>query len=346
MQTRVFDLRREYEQGLSAAAQEIARGGLVIFPTETVYGIGADAQNVQAVRQIFAVKGRPMDNPLIAHVCEMSQVYAAAELSPLAEKLLRAFWPGPFTAVLKSRGLLPAEVLAGLPTVALRMPGDPVARELIRRSGKLIAAPSANLSGKPSGTTAADVAADFDGLVPVILDGGPAAVGLESTVCDLTGEVPVILRPGGITAEMIRQECGKVEIAHAVLHGLSKGEAAASPGMKYKHYAPSAKVYVVKAKEESALAKGVRALYDKKGQEGKKVEIFCLDAHAPAYGERNICRLGRNLEELAQNLFAALRRADSRGVEVILFEDVGEAGMGLAVSNRIIRAAGFDILEV
>jgi len=337
MQTRVFDLRREYEQGLSAAAQEIARGGLVIFPTETVYGIGADAQNVQAVRQIFAVKGRPMDNPLIAHVCEMSQVYAAAELSPLAEKLLRAFWPGPFTAVLKSRGLLPAEVSAGLPTVALRMPGDPVARELIRKSGKLIAAPSANLSGKPSGTTAADVAADFDGL---------AAVGLESTVCDLTGEVPVILRPGGITAEMIRRECGKVEIAHAVLHGLSKGETAASPGMKYKHYAPRAKVYVVRAKEDSALAKGVQALYDKKEQEGKRTEIFCLDAHAPAYGERSICRLGKNLEELAQNLFSSLRHADSRGVDVILFEDVGEAGMGLAVSNRIIRAAGFDVIEV
>ena len=346
MQTRIFNLQQEYEQALSAAAQEIERGGLVVFPTETVYGIGADAQNVEAVRQIFAVKGRPMDNPLIAHVCDLRQAYEAAELSPLAEKLLAAFWPGPFTAVLKSRGLLPKEVSAGLSTVALRMPSSEVARDLISRSGRYIAAPSANLSGRPSGTTAADVAADFEGLVPVILDGGPAQVGLESTVCDLTGDTPIILRPGGITAEMIYEQCGRVQIAHAVLHGLEAGEKATSPGMKYKHYAPRAKVYVIKAASQSALANGINSLYHKEEEKGRKVEIFCMDAHAAAYPGKRVCRLGEGLSDVAKNLFSSLRRADSQGVEVILFEDVGEAGMGLAVTNRIIRAAGFDVLEV
>ncbi len=346
MQTRKYDLRIEYEAGLAAAAQEIQRGGLVVFPTETVYGIGADAQNVAAVRRIFSVKGRPMDNPLIAHVCRMQQVYQAAELSALAERLLKDFWPGPFTAVLKSRGLLPREVSGGLSTVALRMPSSAVARELIARSGRFIAAPSANLSGKPSGTTAEDVAADFDGLVPIILDGGPAAVGVESTVCDLTGETPVILRPGGITAEMIREQCGKVEISRAVLHGLSVGETAVSPGMKYKHYAPRAKVYVIKASGPAALANGVNSLYHKEEQKGRKVEIFCMDCHAGAYEGKRVRRLGESVGDVARNLFSSLRRADSQGVDVILFEDVGEAGMGLAVTNRIIRAAGFDVLEV
>lgn len=346
MQTRIFDLQTEYEQGLSAAAQEIERGGLVVFPTETVYGIGADAENPEAVRRIFAVKGRPMDNPLIAHVCDMAAVRAAAEVSPLAEKVLAAFWPGPFTAVLKSKGLLPREVSAGLATVALRMPSDPVARELIARSGKYIAAPSANLSGRPSGTTAADVAADFDGLVPIILDGGAAEVGVESTVCDLTGETPVILRPGGVTAEMLQTLCGSVEVAPAVLHGLKEGEKATSPGMKYKHYAPRAKVYVVKAKNQSSLAKGVVSLYHKEEQKGGKVEIFCINSHAAAYAGKRVRGLGSGVADVAQNLFSSLRQADSQGVDVILFEDVGEAGLGLAVTNRIIRAAGFDIIEV
>ena len=208
MQTRIFDLQTEYEQGLSAAAQEIERGGLVVFPTETVYGIGADAENPEAVRRIFCCQG-PADGqsahrPCLRYGCGKGRGGGFAS----GGKSSSRFWPGPFTAVLKSKGLLPQEVSAGLATVALRMPSDPVARELIARSGKYIAAPSANLSGRPSGTTAADVAADFDGLVPIILDGGAAEVGVESTVCDLTGETPVILRPGGVTAEMLQTLCG------------------------------------------------------------------------------------------------------------------------------------------
>lgn len=346
MQTRVYDLKKEYEQGMEAAAREIESGGLVVFPTETVYGIGADAQNQDAVRRIFAVKGRPMDNPLIAHICRMEQALCVAEVPPLAEKLLAAFWPGPFTAVLKSRGKIPRETTAGLDTVALRMPGSAIARELIRKSGRLIAAPSANLSGKPSGTTAPDVIADFDGLVPIILDGGPAQVGVESTVCDLTGDTPIILRPGGVTAEMIQQECGRVQISPAVLHGLASGEKAASPGMKYQHYAPRAKVYVIKAQNQSALAKGVNSLYHREEQKGRKVEIFCMNSRAENYAGKRVRKMGESVWDVARNLFSSLRQADSQGVEVILFEDVGEEGMGLAVSNRIIRAAGFDILSV
>ncbi len=345
MKTIVFDLRHEYERALHEAAREIRAGGLVAFPTETVYGLGADAANEAAVRSIFTKKGRPADNPLIAHICDFPQAEEiACDISPLAHKLMRRFWPGPFTAVLRSRGVLAPIISAGLDTIAVRMPRSETARDLIRRSGRFIAAPSANLSGKPSPTRASHVLRDFDGKIPIILDGGPCDVGLESTVCDLTGEIPVVLRPGGVTAEMIKEAVGRVQISPAVLHGLPQGTKAASPGMKYKHYAPRARVCIVKG-EKRTLANAIKSMYDKEENLGNRPCIFCVESDAALYGDRRLDILGGTMQEMAQNLFDALRRADDCGVDAIYFEAVDKAGIGLAIMNRVIRAAGFDIVD-
>ncbi len=345
MDTQIFDLTYEYEKGMNRAAEVIASGGLVVFPTETVYGIGADALNPRAVREIFRVKGRPSDNPLIVHICRFEQVdELAREVSPLAEKLMRAFWPGPFTAVVKSKELVPSVVTGGLDSVGIRMPSSKYARELIERSGRLIAAPSANLSGKPSPTRKQHVLDDFSGLVPVILDGGESTVGVESTVCDVTGEIPVVLRPGGITAEMIESVAGSVKIADAVLNGLAEGEEASSPGMKYKHYSPRASVCVVDGKKINAIAFKINSMYDIEVGAGTTPVIFCMEKNQKLYGSRNVYVLGKNSEEEAKNLFDALRNADKTHADKIFFEAVSPKGMGLAVMNRIIRAAGFNIV--
>lgn len=348
MQTVVYDLKEQYRQGIAAAAEVIRTGGLVALPTETVYGLGADAQNEVAVRQIFAVKGRPQDNPLIVHLCDAAQVdELAANVSPLARRVMQAFWPGPFTAVVRVKpGALPAVTTAGLATVGLRMPSHPAARDLIAQSGRLIAAPSANLSGKPSPTCLAHVRQDLWGKVPVILDGGPCAVGLESTVCDLTGEVPVVLRPGGVSPEMIAAVAGDARVAHAVLHELGEGEAAPSPGMKYKHYAPRAKVTVVQSDDRNRLANHINSLYDKGIASGERALVLCLRAHMPLYGGREILCLGETPEDAARTLFGALRQADARGVNAVFFEALSAEGIGLAVMNRVIRAAGFDLVRV
>jgi len=323
----------------------IAAGGLVVFPTETVYGIGADAMNPRAVREIFRVKGRPADNPLIVHICRLGQVQELArEVTPLARKVMEAFWPGPFTAVVKCREDLPKEVTGGLDTVGIRMPASPYARALIEKSRRLIAAPSANLSGRPSPTNKRHVLEDFDGLVPVILDGGECAVGVESTVCDLTGEIPVILRPGGVTAEMVRAAAGDVKVAGAVLGGLPRGGEVRSPGMKYKHYAPRAKVLVVDGESIKAIAFKINSMYDIEVKTGNKPVIFCMEEHKTLYGDREVYPLGMNPQEEAKNLFDALRNADHVKADTVFFEAVEPKGMGLAVMNRMIRAAGFQVV--
>ena len=342
MKTQLFDLKTEYEAGMDTAAQAIADGKLVIFPTETVYGLGADALNPEAVGNIFSAKGRPQDNPLIVHIADLDQLkLAAAEISPLAEKLMKAFWPGPFTAVLKKSDAIPDCVSAGLDTVGIRMPSSADARELIRRSGKMIAAPSANRSGRPSPTRASHCIEDMDGRVDVILAGDP----VESTVCDLTGDVPVILRPGGITAEMIEREAGCVEIANAVLNGLKDGETAASPGMKYKHYSPNAKVTIVEADTCEALEFCINLLYDKDNREGRNPLILCSKTSEKLFGNRRTLAIGANEREIAHRFFDELRNADAAGIDRIYFEATSTTGIGLAVMNRAIRAAGFDIIK-
>ena len=346
METKLYDLKIEKEHALRHAAEVIRQGGLVVFPTETVYGLGADAENPEAVKKIFAAKGRPQDNPLIVHIGDIRDVTKVArEISESAWRMMEAFWPGPFSAVLPAQPQIPKIVTGGLETVAVRMPETSTARELIQLSGRLIAAPSANLSGRPSPTKAEHVVKDLWGKVDIILDGGECSVGLESTVCDLTGETPIVLRPGGITPEMIQAIAGNVEISHAVLNGLGEKEKAASPGMKYKHYSPKACVFVAQGKNAEDIAKKICLRYDRDMIKGKKSLIICAAEQAPLYRGKETLALGEGgVVGVANRLFDALRLADEQKADTVYFHAVEAEGLGLAVMNRVIRAAAFKII--
>lgn len=324
---------------ITLGASLMAEGKLVAFPTETVYGLGADALNGKAVLKIFEAKGRPADNPLIAHISDKRELAPlVARVDERAQKLMDTFWPGPLTMVFPKSSLIPDAVSAGLSTVAVRMPSHPAARMLIRALGRPIAAPSANRSGKPSPTTAAHVFEDMDGRIPLILDGGPCGVGVESTVLDLSGDVPTLLRPGGITAEMLREYLPNLAIHPAVLHPLQSSAEARSPGMKYKHYAPNASIVIVRGTPDKIAAR-----YDASAASGKKTAILCAD-RAP-YGNRFVYELGHDAGEMAARLFAALRAMDEDGVEAAFSEQTPTDGVGLALTNRLLRAAGFQVEE-
>lgn len=340
MKTKVYDLKTQYEEGMNAAAEEIQRGGLVIFPTETVYGIGANAFSEEAVAGIFRAKGRPQDNPLIVHVADIAGAESAAHIPEEAHPLMDAFWPGPLTLVMPKREILGSAVTAGLDTVGIRMPAHPAARDLIARAGVPIAAPSANISGRPSATNAAHALEDFDGRVNIILDGGESAVGVESTVC-VPQRVPLILRPGGVTPEMIKEICGSVEVSSAVMRELKEGEAAPSPGMKHKHYSPRAEVYIA---EGEAIAKKIKAMYDIEEARGRKAAVICPENFAGEYGARRIYPVGEGAEGAARKLFATLRQLDEDGIDVAYFHGIDRGGMGLAVMNRAMRSAGFKVI--
>jgi L-threonylcarbamoyladenylate synthase len=340
--TQIIDLTKELEAGLIAACGIIKAGGVVAFPTETVYGLGADAMNEAAVKKIFEAKGRPSDNPLIVHIAKMDKARALCEMTSEAEKLLQAFWPGPFTAVLKKKDSVPDCVTAGLDTVAVRMPGHDYALAFLGRCGCPIAAPSANTSTGVSPTKAAHVYRDLKGKIPLILDGGSARVGVESTVCDLTGQAPVILRPGGITLEMLRS----VDPLSAVYRGKKEykpTEAPPSPGMKYRHYAPKAEVFIVRAKDREQFIQILGPLINEDLKFGRKAVIMCTIEDAQEFeGAKTVALGSKNApEEIAQNLFDALRSADAAGADHIYFEALNEEGMGLAVMNRIQKAAQF-----
>ena len=334
-------------EALARAGALIRAGELVAFPTETVYGLGADAMNADAVRRIFEAKGRPGDNPLIAHISGVEQLapLIAAEPSPTARALMDACWPGPMTLIFPKSKAVPEAVTAGLDTVAVRLPSHPAARALIDAAGRPVAAPSANRSGRPSPTTAGHVWEDMAGRVPLILDGGPCAVGLESTVIDVTGPTPRILRPGGVTPELIERICGAAKVDEVVMRPLREGERPRSPGMKYRHYAPKGALTIVKG-EAPAVARRIRALYDAAEAAGERPLILALQGHLPAYGERRALSLGADAEAMAHNMFALLREADELGAERIFSEAVPDRGLGLAVMNRLGRAAAFKIIEV
>ena len=323
------------EASIRRAAALLRAGELVAFPTETVYGLGADALNAEASARIFAAKGRPADNPLIAHIAGESGLAGliAGEPCACARKLMRAFWPGPMTLIFPKSPRVPREVTAGLDTVAVRMPSHPVARALIRAAQTPIAAPSANRSGRPSPTTAAHVLEDMEGRIPLILDGGPCEVGLESTVVDVTGARPRILRPGGVTLEMLEGVVGDVDVDEGVLHQLQAGSQARSPGMKYKHYAPKGEVTIVTGPR---AAQEIARLYD--AADGRAAILAFSQAD---YGARRVYRL----KNAPGELFAALRQLDEDGMETIYAEDVPTAGVGLAVMNRLMRAAAFRVVE-
>ena len=332
------------EHSIAQAAALIRAGGLVGFPTETVYGLGADALNPRAVLDIFAAKGRPADNPLIVHITHWAELEPLCQANEMARKLADAFWPGPLTMILPKKEIVPPEVTAGLDSVAIRMPSHPVARALIRESGCPIAAPSGNRSGRPSPTLAAHMMEDMDGRIPLILDGGPCDVGVESTVVALTGDIATVLRPGGVTPEMIAAVLGEVQVADSVMRPLKEGEAAPSPGMKHKHYAPKARMTLYEGEAE-AVAQRIQAEYDRLGSAEKGLILAASD-HLALYGHRSCADLGRDEWAAAHNIFALLRQADTDGVTRVFSESWPENGVGLAVMNRMARAAGFDIVKL
>ena len=316
---------------ISRAARIIRGGGLVAFPTETVYGLGADALNPEAVRRIFVAKGRPLDNPIIVHVAEHGQLQVLADnIDAEATALAQRFWPGPLTLVLKKSASVPDAVTAGQETVAVRMPRNNVALALIRACGVPIAAPSANLSERPSATTAAHVFRDLGGKIDLILDAGPVEIGLESTVVDMSVRPRVILRPGAVAAEELQEVTGEV-----VLGG--RGELLKrSPGTRHRHYSPRARVTLVEEKAEQAVV----LLAEKHGREGKKTGIVTRRPDFYRNTDQVVVEvMPRDLKEYAKRMFAALRGLDERGVDEIIVEEVEEEGMGVAIMDRLRRAA-------
>jgi len=341
--------RREDLAALEEAAGVIRSGGLVAFPTETVYGLGANALDGEAVRGIFAAKGRPVDNPLIVHIAQEGELAPLVTRIPaLARPLLARFWPGPLTLVFPKAPHIPAETTAGLDTVAIRMPAHPIALALIHLAGVPIAAPSANLSGRPSPTRAQDVLADLEGRVDIIIDGGPTAVGVESTVVDVTREPAVLLRPGGITLEELQEFLPGIQVDPGVgTQAPLPGVRPPSPGMKYVHYAPRARLVVVEGPVEGVQARiKEMALYYQ--SQGLGVGILATRETAAAYenGEIQVVGGRGELTTVAANLYTCFRRFDALGVDLILAEGFEAVGLGLAIMNRLRKAAGYRIIVV
>ncbi len=328
--------------GVAEAAALLKEGKLVGLPTETVYGLAADATNAEAVLSIYAAKERPADNPLIVHIAELEEMYSVTDgVTPQALALAEAFWPGPLTIILPRGKNIPAVVSAGLDTVSIRMPAHPVARAIIRESGLPLAAPSGNRSGRPSPTTARHMLEDMDGRIPLIVDGGACSVGVESTVVTLCTPEPLVLRPGAVTAEQISAVLGcPVRLSHAITEGLKEGEAPQSPGMKYKHYAPKAEVTLVVG-DAAQYAACVNA------NAGENCMALCFAEDVPAlrvecvvYGE------AEHPEQQAQMVFSALRELDERGAKTVLAHCPQTTGVALAVYNRLLRAAAFRVIQL
>ena len=334
MKTKIF---RETTEDIKEAAEIIASGGLVAFPTETVYGLGADALNADAVGRVYAAKGRPSDNPMIVHISSRDDILRLTErISPDMEKLIDAFWPGPMTMIVKRLPVIPDTTTGGLDTVGLRMPSEETARKLIELSGCPIAAPSANLSGKPSPTTAQHVIDDLDGRVDGIICGKNCRVGIESTVIDLTEETPMILRPGIITKADIEKVLGKEILLDPTLNKrpdlFNNGDfRPKAPGMKYKHYAPKAEMIIFEGSNES-VNKAIEEERLKREADGQKVCVINFDDSAR--------------ETAAKNYFAMLREADKEGCDVILGRALTEEGVGFSVMNRMLKSAGYNVKEV
>lgn len=337
MRTKLLNIN---EDSLAEAARLIAEGQVVAFPTETVYGLGANALDEEAVRRIFEAKGRPADNPMIVHVADADMAQELCIFTPVAQALADAFWPGPLTMVLYKSSAIPDVVTAGLDSVGVRMPVHPEALRFLSACGLPVAAPSANRSGGPSPTTAQHVLDDMDGLIPLILDGGHTPIGVESTVLDLTGAIPVILRPGAVTAEQVALLLGACDVADSVLRPMYEGEPAASPGMRHRHYAPRARLTLVEGSPQS-VATAIRAAVD--AQPG--AQILAMEQNLPLYNGRKAHSLGNDAAEAAHRLYYLLRELDNQGVERIYCETLPQDGLGLAVMNRLARAAQFDILR-
>ena len=337
------------KQEIEEAAEEIKKGNLVIFPTETVYGIGANALDENAVKKIFEAKGRAQDNPLIVHVANIDMVKTIVEhIGTLEQKLIEKFWPGPLTIIMKRKSdkVIPNIVTANLDTVGIRMPSNLLAKELIEKAGVPIAAPSANVSGKPSGTNIEDIKEEFEGKVSYILDGGSTDIGLESTVIKVENDKIDILRPGKITKEQLEEVANQVEVDKHVLGKVGKEEIVASPGMKYRHYAPNANCMMVYSKDEQKMIEKMNEITKESEQNGKQVLVLAKGEHLSKIVAKKKWNMGKNLEEVAKNIFTLLRKVDKEQVDLVLIEGVGEEGLGLAITNRLVRACAYHYLKV
>ncbi len=336
---KTLHLSADKKEDITKSAEILKQGGLVAIPTETVYGLAANALDAKAVKKIFIAKGRPQDNPLIVHVSSMEEIEPLVEkIDPRAYALAEKYWPGPLTVIMKKSSLIPDEVCAGLDTVAIRMPSHPTARAIIRQSGLPLAAPSANASGKPSPTKAAHVTEDLEGRIDAIIDGGECAVGVESTVVTLATNPPALLRPGGITPDQLREVLGEIEISHAVYEKLAEGEKAASPGMKYKHYAPAARVSIVKGSFE-AYERFIKA-------HREEICAVCFEGEGKHFDR--FIEYGKSDDSLtqAQHIFDALREVDAMGCPAAFVRCPAAEGVGLAVYNRLLRSAAFRVIDL
>lgn len=341
------------ERELDAAARIIKDGGLVAFPTETVYGLGANALDEAAARKIYEAKGRPSDNPLIAHIASFADLEPLVSGIPAAGSILaEAFWPGPLTLVFEKSRRVPYGTTGGLDTVAVRMPRHSAARRLISLAGVPVAAPSANTSGRPSPTKAEHVLQDMKGRIDMIIDGGPVGIGMESTIVDVTGDVPVLLRPGAVTLEMLNQTVGPVELDPAIMGPAAQDRKPRAPGMKYRHYAPQAALSVIEGRAANGLSDAVIAeinrLADARIREGCQVGILCTDETKACYPRGIIRSAGRRSapDTIARNLFAVLREFDDLQVDYIYAESFSRDQIGQAIMNRLTKAAGYHIIHI
>ncbi len=337
------------EECLHRAGRILRDGGLVAFPTETVYGLGGDALNPESSRKIYAAKGRPSDNPLIVHIADVRDLAAIVSRVPeTAQRLAEAFWPGPLTMILPKSDRVPMETTGGLDTVAVRLPSHPVALALIRESGGYVAAPSANTSGKPSPTLAAYVAEDMDGRIDMIIDGGEVGIGLESTIVDLTVEPPQILRPGYITKEMLESVLGTVAVDATILRsGEDCGQAPKAPGMKYRHYAPQGDLAIVRGEPEKVVSY-INSRADADKAAGEKVGVIGSEEELAHYRADAVKSVGSRADEetIARRLYAILREFDDEGVTKIYSEAFDAEGLGQAIMNRLLKAAGHHVIDL
>ena len=378
----IKDKQNPEDQELFQAARVLREGGLVAFPTETVYGLGGNGLNADAARKIYAAKGRPSDNPLIAHISCMEELEPLVREIPEAGRLLaEKYWPGPLTMIFPKSDLVPYSTTGGLDTVAVRMPSDPIANRLIRLAGVPVAAPSANTSGRPSPTTADHVWQDMNGKIEMIVDGGPVGIGVESTIVDVSGPVPTILRPGAITQEMLDELFGHVAVDPAILGPMKEGVRPKAPGMKYKHYAPKGDLTLIQLKDETIkelytpgsrlysqvsrmmadggknwkldmesfyMAWKVNEAAVRMEQTGAKVGVICTDETMDEYTAAVKRSIGRrsSQDSVAHNLYAVLRDFDDLGVDYIYSESFADTHLGSAIMNRLNKAAGYHILMV
>lgn len=361
MTTEILTLDPSYpsEADLKEAGEIIKRGGLVAFPTETVYGLGGNALDPSASRKIYSAKGRPSDNPLIVHIADMEALgLIAAEVPRAALEAAKIFWPGPLTMIFRKTDAVPKETTGGLDTVAVRMPSSPIAAGLIRAGGGYIAAPSANLSGRPSPTRAAHVIEDMDGRIDMIIDGGDSDIGLESTIVDMTGPVPTILRPGFISRHMLSDVIGEVVVDPALREGAAEDVRPRAPGMKYRHYAPRAPLYIVEGRAD-AVRRRIRELLGEAKDKGLNAVVLASEESAEAYAEMTasegdgggdpgqVISLGRasDGDDIGHNLYDALRKCDELEAGVIYSEAFDVPKARDAIMNRLLKAAGHNVIK-